>query len=74
MSRFLSGDRLLMAASAVWLAVFLQASALHPSALAFGATAILIAVNAVVSFRTLTRKREVLVDQHYFEEVDAQVK
>lgn len=39
----------------------MQAPALHSLAIAFGATAVLIAVNAFQSFRTLTQKREVLI-------------
>jgi hypothetical protein len=61
MSRFLSGDRVLMVASAVWLTAVIRAAALHPSVMAFGGTALFIAANAFVSFRTLTRKREVLI-------------
>src|SRR5438309_188965 len=61
MSSLFSRDRFPVVASAVWLAIFLLATTLHPSAWAFGATAVLIAVNAFVSFRALTKRREVLV-------------
>lgn len=61
MSRYFLGDRRLIFASLVWLAVLLNSPALHHSALAFCATAALVAVNAYFSFRALTAKREVLI-------------
>jgi HEAT repeats len=61
MSKFYSGDRLLIGASAVWLAVLCQAPSFHPLEAAFNVTAGLILTNALVSFRALTRKRKVLI-------------
>jgi hypothetical protein len=54
-------SKLLIVLSATWLAMLLLAPALPPSALAFFVTLGIIVVNTIVSFRTLTRKREVLI-------------
>lgn len=60
MPRLFPRDRVLMVISAFWLAAFPLAVPLHSSAIAFGVTALFLAVNACVSFHTLTRRREVL--------------
>lgn len=57
----MSIDRWLIAVSILWLGVLFQAPGLAESVLAFLATLSLIAVNALVSFRTLTHQREVLI-------------
>jgi hypothetical protein len=54
-------SKLLIVFSAAWLAVFVQAPALHPRAIAFFITLGFISINALVSLRTLTQRREVLV-------------
>ena len=54
-------SKFLIVLSAGWLAVFLQAPALHPLALAFFITLGFISINGLVSLRTLTQRREILV-------------
>ena len=61
MRRFLSLDRLLILLSLTWLVILFREPQLHDRELAFWTSATLIAVNAVISLRTLTRSRTVLI-------------
>jgi hypothetical protein len=61
MRRFLPLDRLLIVLSLCWLAAQCGEPRLRESELAFWTSATLIAVNAVISLRTLTRRRTVLL-------------
>jgi hypothetical protein len=61
MSRYFTVDRLLIAASAVWLAALTQLPTLHSDATAFCVTVGVIVVNALMSLSMLTRKRQILI-------------
>lgn len=61
MSRFWLSERWHVVASAMWLMVLLAAPVVHCWPAAFCATVLLIVGNAAVSFRALTRRREVLL-------------
>ncbi len=61
MFRFMSADRILIIVAGSWLALLASRPALPSYPSAFFATIVLIAVNAAVSFRALTRSRQVLI-------------
>ncbi len=61
MFRFFTADRLLIGAAAAWLGALWHEPGWHADEAAFAATLGLIGINALMSFRAVTHKREVLV-------------
>jgi HEAT repeats len=61
MFRFITADRVLIGAAALWLGALWHEPGLHADEAAFAATLGLIAANALLSFRALTHRREVLI-------------